>query len=108
MSLHNTCTQYFFCVHGKYTTYTCPSGLHWNRNSNVCDFPDNAGCTEGAAGEQEEPDIAEFEEGDAVEEVPDPTPASTTKKTTASWEADYEYKPWQPPTPAPRPDYDGR
>ena len=84
-------------MHGKYTTYTCPSGLHWNRNSNVCDFPDNAGCEEGAAGEQESPDIepviAEFEEWDAVEEVPDPTPASTTKKTTASWEADYEYKP---------------
>ena len=39
-----------------------------------------------------------------------PTPASTTAKTStqASWEDDYEYKPWQPPTPAPRPDYDNR
>ena len=77
----------------------------------MCDFPDNAGCTEGA-GEHvpDTPDVeavvAEFPEWEEVESVPDQTPASTTKKP--SWEDDYEYKPWQPPTPAPRPDYDGR
>ena len=101
------CDQYYFCVHSEWSLQSCPNGLHWDNSQRVCNFPDAAGCTGGGEGTDD----------NAVEEIPDVedldpapvTPASTTSKpkTTTSW-ADYEYKPWQPPTPPPRPDYDGR
>ena len=110
---HSDCTQYYFCVHSKWTTNTCPNDLHWDTTNNVCNFPDQAGCTPGAGGDgtddnavdsvpaspETAPVVAEFEEWENP-----PTPASSTPSTTTEdWN-----KPWQPPTPPPRPDYDGK
>ena len=98
---HNDCSNYYFCVHGKWTSYTCPNGLHWNRDSNVCDFPDNVDCSgdSSASVVETQPESEESSSSTAS--------SSTTVKSTTSW-SEYEYEPWQPPTPAPRPDYDNR
>jgi len=41
-----SCDQYQFCVHGEWTTQNCSPGLHWDNSSQVCNFPDVAGCGE--------------------------------------------------------------
>merc|ERR550532_3760116 len=105
---HSTCGQYFFCVHSKWTTQSCPSGLHWDNANKICNFPDAAGCDGSAAADAEE---ETDDQAEAVVSVPETAPV------IAEWEEperpeeeeeDYEYKPWQPPTPAPRPDYDNK
>jgi len=111
---HAECTQYFFCVHGKWTPNTCPNGLHWDNSNSVCNFPDQAGCTAGGDGGDDNavdsvpdapetaPVVAEFEEWENPP-TPSTTPQTTPSTTTQDWN-----KPWQPPTPPPRPDYDGK
>jgi len=87
---HSTCTQYFQCVRSKWTTQTCPNNLHWDAANNICNWPDAAGCQEGAAPaveavEAEDPfigdDSQELELQPVIVEDPDwespPTPAST-------------------------------
>ena len=32
---HSTCAQYFFCVHAKWTTQSCPDSLHWDNANKV-------------------------------------------------------------------------
>ena len=32
---HSTCSQYFFCVHDKWTTQSCPDGLDWDNAKKV-------------------------------------------------------------------------
>ncbi|CAG2214856.1 unnamed protein product [Mytilus edulis] len=40
----NDCSSFIQCGHGISYTMPCPTGLHWNRRINVCDWPSNAGC----------------------------------------------------------------
>ena len=43
------CSVYQWCVHGKELDQQCPSGLYWNQEVNVCDWPRNVNCPyEGA------------------------------------------------------------
>ncbi|KAL3227570.1 hypothetical protein MRX96_024117 [Rhipicephalus microplus] len=40
------CTKYTVCSGGFGMQLDCPPGLHFNRNSNHCDYPPIAGCEE--------------------------------------------------------------
>ena len=111
------CSEFFVCVHSKWSLQTCPDGLHWDNENKNCAWPDQAGCEGGQAGQAQgesednagvisapepdiEPVVAEFEEWENP-----PTPSTTARPTTPSTTQDWN-KPWQPPTPPPRPDYD--
>ncbi|KAJ9596518.1 hypothetical protein L9F63_012460, partial [Diploptera punctata] len=41
------CNAFYQCVSGKNVAQRCGKGLHWNAKSNVCDWPDSAGCKSG-------------------------------------------------------------
>ncbi|KAJ9600253.1 hypothetical protein L9F63_009429, partial [Diploptera punctata] len=41
------CNAFYQCVSGKDVAQRCGKGLHWNAKSNVCDWPDSAGCKSG-------------------------------------------------------------
>lgn len=38
------CNAYYRCVLGEKKKNFCASGLHWNKERNICDWPDNAKC----------------------------------------------------------------
>lgn len=38
------CGRYYICYHGKAIAQQCIKDLHWNRQDNKCDYPDNANC----------------------------------------------------------------
>lgn len=40
------CQDYLLCLHGTMQAGSCASGLHWNAQSNICDWPDSANCKE--------------------------------------------------------------
>ncbi|XP_022901765.2 chondroitin proteoglycan-2-like [Onthophagus taurus] len=42
---HEDCTKFCVCDWGKAHILDCPSGLHFNPKLNVCDWPQNAGCS---------------------------------------------------------------
>jgi len=39
------CDSYYVCNWGEGILMPCPAGLHFNPTTNVCDWPENAGCT---------------------------------------------------------------
>lgn len=41
-----SCQDYLLCLHGTMQAGSCSSGLHWNAQANVCDWPENANCRE--------------------------------------------------------------
>ncbi|XP_045776067.1 integumentary mucin C.1-like [Maniola jurtina] len=42
---HETdCNFFYYCVWGERVLRNCPSGLHFNRTIQVCDWPRDAGC----------------------------------------------------------------
>ncbi|XP_047112117.1 chitin-binding domain protein cbd-1-like [Schistocerca piceifrons] len=45
----SNCSQFCKCDHGKPVTFDCPAGLHFNPTLEVCDWPEDAGCTGGSA-----------------------------------------------------------
>merc|ERR1712168_1766162 len=101
------CNQYYFCVHGKWTVQSCPNNLHWDNNQRVCNFPDQAGCT-CEPGADVDNDVVEVE---SVEEADEDAPEVEAVIAEEPERPDYggwDYKPWQPPTPPPRPDYDNK
>nr|KAF7404154.1 hypothetical protein H0235_014848 [Vespula pensylvanica] len=38
------CDKYYKCENGNYVPKTCPSGLHWDRQRNICSNPSEAKC----------------------------------------------------------------
>ena len=40
------CGFFFICVHQKYTTEKCPTGLHFDSKINTCNYPPQANCKE--------------------------------------------------------------
>ena len=45
---HRTdCTKFYMCSNGVPIQQFCPSGLHFNPNLFVCDWPQNANCVIG-------------------------------------------------------------
>lgn len=45
-SPHPDCNKYYLCNNGHPIEQSCAYGLHWNRETNVCDWPRNANCQE--------------------------------------------------------------
>ncbi|XP_069691255.1 probable chitinase 10 [Periplaneta americana] len=39
------CGAFYQCSHGVPYHQNCPAGLHFNPSINVCDYPENAGCS---------------------------------------------------------------
>ncbi|XP_059054390.1 probable chitinase 10 [Achroia grisella] len=39
------CTRYRHCLFGRFEEFSCNSGLHWNQERSICDWPVNAKCT---------------------------------------------------------------
>ena len=73
----------------------------------ICNFPDAAGCDGSAAADAEE---ETDDEAEAVVSVPETAPVIAEWEEPERPEEEEEdwNKPWQPPTPAPRPDYDNK
>lgn len=71
------CQDYLRCLHGTLQAATCPDGLHWNTESNNCDWPDNAKCKE-----EGNPVLVESGTNEVGGYIPITTPATstTTKK----------------------------
>ncbi|XP_063232762.1 probable chitinase 10 [Bacillus rossius redtenbacheri] len=40
----DNCSAYYRCILGELRREFCAGGLHWNAQSNVCDWPDAANC----------------------------------------------------------------
>jgi hypothetical protein len=79
---HETdCTKFYKCDNGKKVEFDCPDGLHFNKELEVCDWPQDAGCEEVNT-----PSTAS----------PSPTPSRTPKPTTTK-------TPKPSPTPSPKP-----
>lgn len=43
------CTKFYKCDWGRAILFDCPAGLHFNRDLQVCDWPDSAGCKDGGS-----------------------------------------------------------
>lgn len=41
------CNQYLVCLWGTYAVFSCASGLYWNNNDKVCDWPNKVNCVPG-------------------------------------------------------------
>lgn len=41
-----SCQDYLLCLHGTMQAGSCASGLHWNAQANICDWPESANCNE--------------------------------------------------------------
>ena len=40
----SSCSSFYHCVNGKKLLQNCYEGLHWNRETETCDWPAAAGC----------------------------------------------------------------
>ena len=38
------CTKFYICVHSEPTEMSCPQGLWFDSESNVCEYPEKAKC----------------------------------------------------------------
>ncbi|XP_025995879.2 peritrophin-1 [Solenopsis invicta] len=41
---YGNCTKFCYCIDGIPYVWNCPSGLHFNDNLYVCDWPQNVHC----------------------------------------------------------------
>ncbi|CAG9770095.1 unnamed protein product [Ceutorhynchus assimilis] len=62
------CSKFWQCSSGVAYLKSCPHGLQWNPNLNLCDWPQQAGCTGQAY-------------GDGTPECPQPARSTTTSTT---------------------------
>ncbi|XP_071053326.1 chondroitin proteoglycan 2-like [Onthophagus taurus] len=68
----NDCTVFYKCDWGKPVKFDCPSDLHFNKELEVCDWPDKAGCNGDGGddgGSSSSSSSSESDEGDDDEEV---------------------------------------
>lgn len=74
-----SCQDYLLCLHGTMQAGSCASGLHWNAQQNICDWPENAHCDEETG---DRPVLTETEENEVGGYIPITTTAAptTTKK----------------------------
>ncbi|OXA59868.1 putative chitinase 3 [Folsomia candida] len=75
------CDVYYVCNHGHPIQFRCQSGLHWNNNGKICDWPANAGC-QNSGGRP----TTTTTSGPIYTDAPSTTmrPATTRPTTTAS------------------------
>ncbi|XP_025836304.1 probable chitinase 10 [Agrilus planipennis] len=111
-ALKGSCEKYLYCLWGKYELFACSSGLHWNKEKNVCDWPQNAKCSESS----ENPDIDNINEVNHEHPTSRPTVKPSTSKpkpkpttsTSTTTRKPWEWKPesttanqwdWKPTKP---------
>lgn len=70
-----SCQDYLLCLHGRLQAGKCGDGLHWNTQNNVCDWPQNAKCTE-----EGNPVLTETDGNEIGGYIPITTTTTTTKK----------------------------
>lgn len=70
-----SCQDYLLCLHGTMQAGSCASGLHWNAQANICDWPENAQCKEEGS-----PVLSETGGNGIDGYVPVTTTTTTTKK----------------------------
>ncbi|XP_047112119.1 mucin-5AC-like [Schistocerca piceifrons] len=82
---HTTnCSQFCKCDHGKPVTMDCPAGLHFNAVLEVCDWPQNAGCSGGSGSTSNPTSSTPSSSSAATTQAPTSAPSSTAKPTTAA------------------------
>ncbi|KYB26070.1 peritrophic matrix protein 14 precursor [Tribolium castaneum] len=85
---HETdCTKFYKCDHGKKVEFDCPDGLHFNKELQVCDWPQDAGCESNKPSSTPKP---------TTEPTPSETPEPETPKPTPPEDRDPEC-PWPDP-----------
>lgn len=50
LSDQDDCAVYYICDHGRKVRFRCQSGLNWNQNQKVCDWPSNVDCSAASGG----------------------------------------------------------
>lgn len=45
LPVNGSCVQFIRCINGRATQHACQNGLHFNRETQQCDLPQNVGCT---------------------------------------------------------------
>lgn len=73
-----SCQDYLLCLHGSMAAGSCASGLHWNSQANICDWPENANCKEEGS-----PVLTETQGNEVGTYIPITT-TTTTKKPKPS------------------------
>jgi hypothetical protein len=43
----SNCNAYYRCILGELKKQFCAAGLHWNKETKVCDWPSDGGCASG-------------------------------------------------------------
>lgn len=85
------CESYKACLWGRYETYQCAPGLHFNRESNICDWPARSRCKyssgESPAGS-----------GNDAPSTSSPTSGSAPTQSSPN---DGSYVPWEESTAKP-------
>ncbi|CAG9856716.1 unnamed protein product [Phyllotreta striolata] len=93
-ALPGDCNQYMHCQWGKFEIRQCAPGLHWNNEKNLCDWPQNAHCTEDV-------DNNELDVDTGPETPPDnwDVPSSTAPPSTTQWKPpSTSSTQWSPPS----------
>ncbi|XP_049957899.1 chondroitin proteoglycan-2-like [Schistocerca serialis cubense] len=72
------CSLFYKCDHAAPVLFVCPDGLHFNPTLEVCDWPDNAGCTGGSA-PTSAPSSTAAPTSAATTAAPTSAPSSTAK-----------------------------
>ncbi|XP_047112118.1 chondroitin proteoglycan-2-like [Schistocerca piceifrons] len=77
------CSQFCKCDHGKPVTFDCPAGLHFNPTLEVCDWPDQAGCSGGSASTAAPSSSTAAPTSAATTAAPTAAPSSSTAASTS-------------------------
>ncbi|XP_049859404.1 mucin-19-like [Schistocerca gregaria] len=78
------CSQFCKCDHGKPVTFDCPAGLHFNPTLEVCDWPDQAGCSGGSASTSAPSSSTAAPTSAATTAAPTAAPSSSTSAPTSA------------------------
>ncbi|XP_049807768.1 mucin-19-like isoform X5 [Schistocerca nitens] len=78
------CSQFCKCDHGKPVTFDCPAGLHFNPTLEVCDWPDQAGCSGGSASTAAPSSSTAAPTSAATTAAPTAAPSSSTSPPTSA------------------------
>ncbi|XP_046994268.1 mucin-19-like [Schistocerca americana] len=78
------CSQFCKCDHGKHVTFDCPAGLHFNPTLEVCDWPDQAGCSGGSASTAAPSSSTAAPTSAATTAAPTAAPSSSTAAPTSA------------------------
>ncbi|XP_014484637.1 PREDICTED: uncharacterized protein LOC106749556 [Dinoponera quadriceps] len=90
------CTKFYMCLGSEKVEQVCPymneegDRLHFNPRTNVCDWPNNAGC-EGEDLDNDVPSITDDdEENEEIRKIPTKCPAKDPKHTTIHLAHEYD------------------